>query len=244
MPDDTVIQKRCTKCGAVKPSEDFHRRKRSLDGMTTWCKPCAAEYAARYRLTNPEKCKASRDAWKAANTERVAMVEAARYARNADSINARERERYAEDPEPYRVRHRAWYEANRESRKAVARLWSANNADRHRELIREWAKRNPEKTAEYGKLYLKRYPARNAERVRRRYAKIRGVTIGIVDLDALPTEDCGICSLPLDLALAYPEPMSRSLDHTIPISKNGPHEQSNLQWAHLICNIRKGTKII
>lgn len=50
---------------------------------------------------------------------------------------------------------------------------------------------------------------------------------------------CGLCSLPIDPALAYPAPMSASLDHVIPLSRGGGHSLANSQAAHLICNQRK-----
>ena len=31
--------------------------------------------------------------------------------------------------------------------------------------------------------------------------------------------------------------------HIIPLALGGTHEAANLQWAHLICNIRKGARM-
>src|SRR5699024_2990102 len=51
---------------------------------------------------------------------------------------------------------------------------------------------------------------------------------------------CGICDDPVDRAMEYPDPMSVSLDHIIPLSKGGSHTPENVQCAHLDCNLRKG----
>lgn len=51
---------------------------------------------------------------------------------------------------------------------------------------------------------------------------------------------CGICHLPVDNALEYPHPMSASLDHRVPLSRGGDHLYSNVQCAHLACNLDKG----
>lgn len=55
---------------------------------------------------------------------------------------------------------------------------------------------------------------------------------------------CALCGLPLDKSLKYPDPMSVSIDHIIPISLGGKSTLDNLQAAHLICNKSKGQKIL
>ncbi len=36
-----------------------------------------------------------------------------------------------------------------------------------------------------------------------------------------------------------PDPLSPSIDHVIPIARGGQHQRSNVQTAHLLCNMRK-----
>jgi 5-methylcytosine-specific restriction endonuclease McrA len=57
---------------------------------------------------------------------------------------------------------------------------------------------------------------------------------------------CGLCQEPVDSRLRYPNPMSASLDHIVPLVM-GPegspgHVQSNCQLTHLRCNVRAGSK--
>ncbi len=54
---------------------------------------------------------------------------------------------------------------------------------------------------------------------------------------------CGLCGEVVDPDLAYPDPMSKSLDHVLPLSRGGAHVESNVQLAHLSCNIRKGARV-
>lgn len=54
---------------------------------------------------------------------------------------------------------------------------------------------------------------------------------------------CQICGRAVDPALVHPHPMSKSLDHIVPISKGGTHAASNAQLAHLRCNIVKGDRL-
>jgi 5-methylcytosine-specific restriction endonuclease McrA len=50
---------------------------------------------------------------------------------------------------------------------------------------------------------------------------------------------CGICGDPIPQDVAYPSREYGSLDHIIPMSKQGGHTQENTQAAHLGCNMRK-----
>ena len=55
---------------------------------------------------------------------------------------------------------------------------------------------------------------------------------------------CGICGHPVDFSLKTPHPMSATIDHIIPVAKNGhPSDISNLQLSHWTCNRQKSDKI-
>ena len=56
---------------------------------------------------------------------------------------------------------------------------------------------------------------------------------------------CGICGKPVDPAYKYPHPLSRCIDHIVPVSKGGhPSDIENLQLAHWTCNRQKSDKIL
>lgn len=51
---------------------------------------------------------------------------------------------------------------------------------------------------------------------------------------------CNICGEPVDQNLKFPHPMSRSVDHIIPLSRGGdPYALSNLALTHLAHNRAK-----
>lgn len=54
---------------------------------------------------------------------------------------------------------------------------------------------------------------------------------------------CSLCDLPVDRNIAWPDPMSPSLDHVIPLSKGGHHVLENVALAHLECNTQKGNRV-
>ena len=62
----------------------------------------------------------------------------------------------------------------------------------------------------------------------------------------LLTQDiCGICGKPVDKNLVWPNPLSPTVDHIIPVDKGGhPSSMDNLQLAHMACNRQKSNKIL
>ena len=120
---------------------------------------------------------------------------------------------YARNRATYTAKNRAAYEAQREIRLEYQKRWSAENRTKRREVEA------------------------------RRRARKRGALATVVDVDALWTGKCALCGDAIDLTQVAPHPMSRSLDHIVPLSLGGSHEQSNLQWTHLRCNIRKGARL-
>lgn len=56
---------------------------------------------------------------------------------------------------------------------------------------------------------------------------------------------CGICGGPVDFTLRFPDPLSPTVDHIIPVSKGGhPSSLDNLQLAHRWCNRQKSDKLL
>ena len=53
---------------------------------------------------------------------------------------------------------------------------------------------------------------------------------------------CGICGKRVRMAVKWPDVMSPSLDHIVPLSEGGIHDPANCVLAHLGCNSRKGAK--
>lgn len=54
---------------------------------------------------------------------------------------------------------------------------------------------------------------------------------------------CALCGMPIDKSLRYPNPMSISIDHIIPVALGGASTLDNLQATHLVCNKAKGKKM-
>src|SRR5271157_5408769 len=99
--------KTCRNCKIEKEATEFYKYPKNRDGLHSYCKACVA---------------ARRDAWKAANPEKV-LAQAQRYAeRHPDRLRARQK-RYR-DANPDRVAgwKRTYYEANRDEILAAQKL--------------------------------------------------------------------------------------------------------------------------
>jgi 5-methylcytosine-specific restriction endonuclease McrA len=54
---------------------------------------------------------------------------------------------------------------------------------------------------------------------------------------------CALCGRPIDRNLSYPDRLSASLDHIVPVSKGGQHTRENTQAAHFTCNTSKRDRL-
>lgn len=54
---------------------------------------------------------------------------------------------------------------------------------------------------------------------------------------------CGICGDPIDPDARWPGPWSATIDHKIPLARGGLHKKSNVQSAHLRCNLSKHDRL-
>jgi hypothetical protein len=75
--DSTPASKQCTKCGKVKPLEEFSPDRRKLDGHVSRCKACAKAYrdvhqkeARDYRNSHREELREIKRRWREENLER------------------------------------------------------------------------------------------------------------------------------------------------------------------------------
>lgn len=96
--------KRCAKCGEVKPKSEFGNAPRYTDGKRPYCKPCHAAGNRKWRETYPDRSAEASARWKRENRER------------ANEIARRHYHRY---PEKCRQRIAEWRESNPELARQV-----------------------------------------------------------------------------------------------------------------------------
>lgn len=220
--------KACRRCETTKPVSEFSPNRVIKDGYSTYCRPCAAN---RQRE------------WVNANREHHLAQRAARHVANREAEQARKKAWRRANPDKVRAAKRRWARANPE------KIQASNDGyrDRHLEQIKarerdRSARRrtiDPSYCAAAVKRWFKANNAKAREYVYRRRALIAGATVAPVSYAAVLARDglvCGICGGAMERS-------ELSFDHIIPLSKQGPHVEWNLQVAHKVCNSRKGAKL-
>lgn len=127
----------------------------------------------------------------------------------------------------YKAKHGEWYP-------------TAQHGDGQRAYCRR-------RVAEQGH-WRQRYPARAALADARRRMRMEQAATGetFAPLDVHTRDDwvCQLCQRAIDPEVVWPDPMSASVDHIVPLSKGGTHSMINVQSAHLRCNSSKGDRLI
>lgn len=71
----TNVMKRCTKCGEEKPESEFHKNRRSKDGLCSRCKACCCERSREWYIANRERERDKYRKWRKDYPEAVRMAE-------------------------------------------------------------------------------------------------------------------------------------------------------------------------
>jgi len=210
-------------------------------------------WARRWRAKNPER---NRNNWKTYN-----LV-------NRDKINKRRREKYHADPERYRASRRKYYWKDPEKARKLdrarykqhpdyyrtkARLYRQNNREKCRQVVRKWQILHPDHGKYYQRQrrlndlngcreYERQWYHANRDKVRmksaRRWARLHNAKGSYTlqewqELKARYNQRCAICKLEKKL----------TIDHIIPLSKNGSNYIDNIQPLCKSCNSSKRDKI-
>lgn len=166
----------------------------------------------------------------------------------------------------HRARYKEWASANAEKKASRMSQWRAENLEHRRAYKARYRAENPEKSKAEGRKYyannaeIKREKAKtfneawrkanpdkvNAKEARRRALKLSAF-VEDVSLDVvigIHGASCIVCKSGIDISLRHPHPMSKSLEHVIPLSRGGTHSYENCAPSHLRCNLSKGAKLL
>ena len=124
--------------------------------------------------------------------------------------------------------------------------WAENNPEKAKENRQNYYKNNPEKVKNCVKRWRLNNPEKRKVYANKRRALEQGSYVCPIETAKIFGQYnwvCGICGKRINKNLKYPNLNRVSLDHIIPLSKQGSHTEANIQLAHLRCNIVKGNKI-
>ena len=125
-------------------------------------------------------------------------------------------------------------ETHKKEERARRRRWA--NTPKGREAMRAAARRHYEKKPEVAK-------ARTEQRAR---AYDEGdATPELIERKWLDGDQtCCVCGDLIDEALPGDDPMGRTIEHDLPISRGGRHDLDNIFFSHKRCNSSKGRRTI
>lgn len=227
---DETTTKYCSSCGEVKPFEDYYRKD---DGTprTSFCKKC---WSAKYYVPNrAEKIQYVTD-WKKKQRGWVEPRE----------LNcAHCGDRFTSSKADGKFCSRGCKDAHRSKEQAEARMEA--KPDRNCPICGESIPR----TVRADKVFCsqsctQRARFNSSKADRRLRVEHVGDTIRISRAVIYERDGwvCQLCGEPIDRTLAWPDMMRASVDHIVPVSMGGSNETTNLQAAHMQCNVATGNR--
>lgn len=231
--------KTCTKCGQIKPFEEFSRHngvKSSKTGRRSRCKSCELEANRLYRAQNRDLVNAAKRAWAARNKDSKAESDRKYREANKDEIAKRNKLWRLENQEELKAKSAANRAKNKEQKALADKLWAAQNKDKVNASSRRWRQNNPERAREVAKQSRAKNPETQRNKTGRRRALVRSNGVFQVtkkEILALIRKGCSYCGK-----------QALHIDHIIPISRGGRHSIGNLTGACASCNLSKGAKFI
>ena len=149
------MEKSCTKCGEVKPLEDFAVSSRNKSGRAAECKECgrARDEIRRARLkeigfvADSATCIGCNETKPAKEFSKSTTKKngLSSYCKDCDSIATSEWQK--KFPEKSNEKGRAWYEANREKAIKQKKVYRDANKGKEAKRGKEWREKFPEKVA-------------------------------------------------------------------------------------------------
>jgi len=242
----TMDEKRCTKCGTVKPLSEFYKRTKSRDGHAYKCKACEKAYKA----ANVEAIAARGKAWNASHKEERAAYDKVYRAANKGKVAARKRAYYAAHREAIAADRKAYYATHKEERLAYAKAYRAAHKEEIAAREKAYAATRKEEIAAYNKVYnaahreeaAARKKAYNAAHKEEKSASAHnrrvagGVTLTaqvVRDIKARAGGVCCYCGEDFE---------DGHIDHILPVSRGGTNDPENLVYVCARCNLQKHDK--
>lgn len=192
---------------------------------------------------NKQQKQAYNKAYYKANSEKCKTYQKVYYQDNHEKIKAYKKVWCDANPNKDKIKayQKAWYNANKDTVKIQHKGYRQTNAEKIKAYSKGYRKANPEKV----KVWRKTNPEKIRDGVHKRRTLKLKVPYEVINDKRVFLRDgwiCQICYKRVDKRLKHPDGMSASLDHIVPVSQSGSHIYSNVQLAHLTCNLSKGAR--
>jgi len=135
-----------------------------------------------------------------------------------------------------------WQRENKDARAVITKQYRDTHVAEVRAYNADWQRAHPDNMKAAYRQYRVTHPDYASEQHHRRRLRI-GVAFQSISRTEIGERDgwvCGICGGPIDRELVWPDRMSQSLDHILPLSLGGSHTVDNVRITHLDCNVKRG----
>lgn len=149
---------------------------------------------------------------------------------------------YQAHAEEIKVRVKAYAKKNPHVTKAATKKYSKVHREKINAACAKYRRENPEKRRASLLKYSHANPDKLAIQSRKRRALENNVCRGEYENCYIFERDnwtCQICGRKINKRLKWPNPLSKSIDHIVPLSKGGDDSPMNVQATHLRCNLGK-----
>ena len=169
---------------------------------------------------------------------RASKAHDGRYSKCKTCVLAQRKAYYENNRAEILERNRSRYKRNREGVLAQQKAYREDNAEACRERARAYHRKRWDTDPEYRAAYRSRYN-------RRRRLKAEAVQEPYTDLFIAERDGwvCGLCEGEVDPEIQWPDSMSVSIDHIVPLSRGGDDTPANVRLAHLGCNSARGARV-
>jgi len=239
--------KKCKKCNKIKILDDFHNRKKSLDGKVAQCKVCMKIYNSQRYKIKKEKIRANNKNWRIYNKNKVNGIAKSWRNKNKKTVS-RIRKKYREsNKEKISLATNEWRRLNQGYIKEYSKkYYKANRKD----IIAKNSKRHMERYRSDIDYRIKHSLRRRLNNAIRKNQKA-GSTIGYLG--------CSIKELKIYLELKFVIGMTWDnygewhIDHIRPLASFDLTDEkqyreachyTNLQPLWAVDNLRKGSKVL
>ena len=151
------MSKTCTKCGVVKPLDDFHRNKDGAGGRRSYCKECVREYTRRYYEENRDKVRERKCRYREENRDKVRESERRYREENRDKVRKSQRRYYEENRDKELDYQRRYREENRDKTLDYKRRYYEENRDKELDYKRRYYEENRDILNQGSKIRQVRY---------------------------------------------------------------------------------------
>lgn len=224
---ENIEFKKCSMCGEIKPINNFNKDKSRKDGYYHRCKECNKIYNKKYREEHKEELKEKQKQY---------------YEEHKEECNAKSKQYHQEHREEQNAKNREYYHEHKEECKEYQKNYNKNNKEKVAKRRKAYNDSHKKERSEYNKKYYAENPHKKLNSHQRRRTNKEKT-------EDITKEQWYEMMMFFDFKCAYSGEYlggsineKRTIDHIIPLDKNGYHVIWNLVPCYSNYNFQKKTK--